>query len=88
VASWVVTGQRGQAARRPTAGTPTVRRAGQRPTAPPRHRRSRSLFPDGRHRAPRDLLGLWGLPLAVAAVIVVTLTVLLLLTDVATAAGP
>lgn len=80
-----MTGQRRPAARRPAAASPVVRRPA-RPLAPPRHRRSRALFPQGRHRAPGDLLGLWGLPLAVAAVIVVTLTVLLLLTDVATAA--
>lgn len=51
-----------------------------------RHRRSRSLFPQGRHRARISVLGRWGVPLGVAVVIVAVVALLLVLTDVATAA--
>lgn len=52
--------------------------------AVPRHRRSRSWFPHGRHRAPSDVVGIWVVPLIVATVIVTVITALLLVTDALT----
>jgi len=47
----------------------------------PRHRRTRALFPVGRHRATDDQALRWGLPLVVAAGIVVTVAAVLVVAD-------